>query len=176
MASDFDPIPTTDVPDWDLMGDPPPNIAVGAAPQIGSVPATLSNITSGDWSLMLDSTAAMLGFSSGLGNVVQGLADVDQCIRIILTTPKGTDPFRPTFACDLWQFLDLQINIATAHIVREVFEAITIWEPRVIIESVSVLPVLDGSAQSGAHLNVKLKWRLNLGATDLGLPGTLIVV
>ena len=48
--------------------------------------ATLADITSTDWSLMLDSTAAKLGLQSGLGNVVQGLADVDQCIAIILTT------------------------------------------------------------------------------------------
>jgi uncharacterized protein len=136
--------------------------------------ATLADITSTDWSLMLDSTAAKLGLQSGLGNVVQGLTDVDQCIAIILTTPKGTDPFRPTFGCDLWQYIDQPINIATAHIVREVFEAITTWEPRAIVESVAVAPVLDGSSQSGAHLTISVTWQINLGGAPAPKVTTVI--
>ena len=136
---------------------------------------TLADIVSGDWSLMLDSTAGG-GPGSGLGNVVEGLADVDQCIRIILTTPKGTDPFRPTFGCDLWQYLDLPINIATAHIVREVYEAITTWEPRAIVESVTVTPLLDETSQSGAHLNVVIVWQVNLGGAPAVSNTTLITV
>ena len=135
---------------------------------------TLADITSADWSLMLDTTAAALGLSTGLGNVVQGLADVDQCIRIICTTPKGTDPFRPTFACDMWNWLDKPINIARAHIVREVFEAIIIWEPRVTVLSVNVAPVLDGSPQSGAHLTVSVTWQINLGGAPSARVTTVI--
>ena len=58
---------------------------------------TLSDIKSADWSLMLDS----LGLpGSGMGKVVKGVDDVDQCIAIILTTPKGTDVLRPTFGTE----------------------------------------------------------------------------
>lgn len=136
---------------------------------------TLADITSGDWSLMLDSTAALpsVGLSTGLGNVVQGLADVDQCIRIICTTPKGSDPFRPTFACDLFNWLDKPIDLATAHIVRDVFEAIIIWEPRATVLSVNVAPVLTG-AQAGAQMTVSVTWQINLGGAPSARVTTVI--
>ncbi len=47
----------------------------------------LADITSADWSLKLDVPGEP---GSGIGNVVQGIADVNQCIRIIL----GPTPIR----------------------------------------------------------------------------------
>src|SRR5581483_8512823 len=99
---------------------------------------TLTDITSADWSLMLDQNSPSGLPGSGIGNVVQGVADINQCISIILATPHGSDPLRPTFACDLWQWLDAPINIARPHLVREIVEAITRWEPRVRVLSVVV--------------------------------------
>jgi len=122
---------------------------------------TLANIVSADWSLMLDATAGG-GPGSGIGNVVQGLGDVNQCVRIIMSTPKGTDPLRPTFAVDLWQYVDYPITAARAAIVREVTDAILLWEPRVNLISVTVAPVMDATSQSGAHLTVTATWRLKL--------------
>src|SRR5258708_39684476 len=106
---------------------------------------TLGDITSADWSLELDATAGG-GPGSGIGNVVQGVNDVHQCIQIILTTPKGADPLRPTFAVDLWQYLDAPINLATPAIVREVTEAILRWEPRGEVVGVTVAPMTDGTS------------------------------
>ena len=120
---------------------------------------TLQDIISADWSLALDIPGQP---GSGLGNVVQGAADVNQCIQIILTTPKGSDPLRPTFAADIWQYIDYPIDAATPAIVREVTEAITLWEPRVTLIGVSAAPVVDESTQSGAHLQVNVTWRLKL--------------
>src|ERR1700733_1365464 len=93
---------------------------------------TLADITSADWSLELDAPGEP---GSGIGNVVQGVNDVNQCIQIILTTPKGSDPLRPTFGADVWRYIDVPINTATPAIVREVTEAITLWEPRVTLVS-----------------------------------------
>lgn len=120
---------------------------------------TLNDITSADWSLTLD-TPGQPG--SGIGQVVQGTADVNQCIQIILTTPKQSDPLRPTFGAELWQYIDNPIDAAIPAIVREVTQAITLWEPRVTLISVMATPVLDGSVQSGAHFNVAITWRLKL--------------
>jgi phage baseplate assembly protein W len=120
---------------------------------------TLADISSADWSLALDGPGAP---GSGFGQVVQGTADVDQCIRIILTTPKGSDPLRPTFGADIWQYIDYPINAAIPAIVREVTQAITVWEPRVTLTGVKALPIADGSTQSGAHLEVRISWRLRL--------------
>jgi uncharacterized protein len=126
---------------------------------------TLSDITSADWSLELDSTAGGVA-GAGIGGVVQGLQDVNQCVQIILTTPKGSDPLRPTFAVDLWKYIDYPISAATPAIVREVTEAILLWEPRIDLLKVAVAPILDGSTQSGAHLSVSATWRLKLGSSS----------
>ena len=53
---------------------------------------TLADITSADWSLELGT----------IGGVVQGIADVEQCLGIIVTTPRGSDPLRPTFGANIW--------------------------------------------------------------------------
>jgi phage baseplate assembly protein W len=126
---------------------------------------TLADITSADWSLELDASGQP---GSGIGNVVQGLSDVNRCIRIILTTPKGSDPLRPTFGADVWRYIDAPINAAIPAIVREVTEAITRWEPRVTVVSIIATPVLGGDTQAGAHLNIAVTWRLKLSASGPG--------
>ncbi len=120
---------------------------------------TLADITSADWSLALDQPGEP---GSGIGNVVQGIADVNQCIRIILTTPKGSDPLRPTFGADLWRYLDAPMNSVIPAIVTEVASAITLWEPRVKVISAIAAPVFDASAQSGARLSLNVTWQLRL--------------
>jgi uncharacterized protein len=127
---------------------------------------TLADITSADWSLKL----------GAIGQVVQGLADVDQCIAIILTTPQGSDPLRPTFGADIWRYIDFPSNLAIPRIVSELTRAITQWEPRVKLVSVSAVPVLDDSSQSGAHLNVTLAWQLNLGTSASPTQTTSITI
>jgi phage baseplate assembly protein W len=114
---------------------------------------TLADITSADWSLKL----------GAIGQVVQGVADVDQCVAIILTTPLGSDPLRPTFGCDIWRYIDHPISEALPAIVRELTAALTTWEPRITLTGVNAAPVLDATTQSGAHLSVTVKWTLNLG-------------
>jgi len=128
---------------------------------------TLADISSADWSLALDAAGTP---GSGLGQVVQGEADVDQCIRIILTTPKGSDPLRPMFGADIWQYIDYPINAAIPAIVREVTQAISLWEPRVILTGVKALPVRDDSTQSGAHLEVRISWQLKLSTAGTAPP------
>jgi uncharacterized protein len=127
-------------------------------------------VTSGDWSLMLDQN---FGDGSGLGNVVQGIADVEQCLQIILTTARGSDLLRPDFAVDLIQYIDKPITQSLPHIVRDVSAAIAKWEPRVTLIAVSAALVTAGS-QAGAQLQVTIEWQLTLGGvvqtTTIGIP------
>ncbi len=123
------------------------------------------NIQSADWSMMLDATAGGAP-GSGLGQLVQGLADVEQCMVIILTTPKGSDPLRPTFACDLWKYVDRPIDQALPAIVLEVTDALTLWEPRITVVSVNAQVLTDGSSQSGAKLAVTVVWQLKTGGAQ----------
>ena len=99
---------------------------------------------------------------------MQGIADVNQSVAIILTTPKGSDPLRPTFAADLWQFIDYPMNSLLAAVVGEVTQALTMWEPRITIVSITAQPVIDNTIQSGAHLDVAVTWKLKLAANGGG--------
>lgn len=120
---------------------------------------TLTDIKSADWSLKLGS----------IGQVVQGVADVDQCVAIILTTPIGSDPLRPAFGCDIWRYLDHPISEALPAIVRELTSALTLWEPRITLLGITAAPVLDTTTQSGAHLAVSVTWQLKLsGGSSTG--------
>jgi uncharacterized protein len=127
---------------------------------------TLADITSADWSLAL----------GAIGEVVQGIADVEQCLGIIVTTPRGSDPLRPTFGANIWRYIDFPISLALPAIVSELTSAITMWEPRVTLVSVTAQPVFDGSSQSGAHLDVTLNWQLNLGAAPATVQTTTVTV
>lgn len=133
---------------------------------------TFAEITSADWSLALDTPGDP---GSGIGRVVQGAADVNQCIRIILTTPKGSDPLRPTFGADIWQYIDYPMDAATAAIVREATVAITLWEPRVVLVKVAARPISQSADQPGARMNVNITWRLKLAGALASASGVQTV-
>lgn len=133
---------------------------------------TLADITSADWSMKLDTPGEP---GSGLGRVVQGVDDVDQCIAIILTTPKGTDALRPTFGTEIWNFIDAPISEAGPAIVREVTQSITQWEPRVKVLSVRSAPVLE-TGQAGAQVEITISWQLDLGNMPAPAKTTTVTV
>jgi phage baseplate assembly protein W len=64
----------------------------------------------------------------------RGERDVDEAIRMILQTPIGERRMRPRFGCGV-QDLTFATNDPTTHgqIVREVREALGLWEPRIDI-------------------------------------------
>lgn len=103
---------------------------------------TLAEITSAHWQPALKRDG-----------VVEGVADIDQAIRVILSTPKGSDPHRPDFGSDLLLYLDRPIDQAIPHVVRESVEAIRRWEPR--CQLIKVIPSVDE-----AHLTLRVQWRL----------------
>jgi phage baseplate assembly protein W len=53
-------------------------------------------------------------------------------------TPKGSDPLRPDFALNIFDYVDKPVNSIRAPLVRDVIEAITRWEQRVTITKVSL--------------------------------------
>ncbi|APC14519.1 baseplate protein [Pseudomonas frederiksbergensis] len=94
------------------------------------------------------------------GEVVVGLRDIDQVIRILMTTPKGSDPHRPEFGSDLHLYLDWPTNRVTPHLVRETVDAIRVWENRVTVVQVQVL--IDE-----AQITVRVLWRVANGITQV---------
>ncbi len=102
----------------------------------------LSSITSLHWQPALRSE----------GQVVEGVRDIDQAIRLILSTPRGSDPHRPLFGSNLHLYIDWPVNRVTPYLVRESVDAIRMWEPRVDVVQVRVL--IDGS-----HITLQVKWQ-----------------
>lgn len=129
---------------------------------------TPANIVSQSWSLELDSTAGG-GSGSGIGGVVQGINDIHQCLKIIMTTQPGEDPFRPTFGVDLTEFLDQPVNSAKPGIISQINSALTKWEPRIIIQQIQVG---YNPSDNIAKLSVTVYWKPNLG-NNTTVPSTI---
>lgn len=98
------------------------------------MPTTLNDITSTDWSLSLETP----------DKVVQGLDDIRQCIYLILVTVRGQDPLRPLFGCGVLEKLDRPVNETIPEMIRDILEAVALWEPRV--EILEITHTLDVAA------------------------------
>jgi len=72
--------------------------------------------------------------SERIGEVVEGISDIRQCIGTILKTTKGSDPLRPLFGSDIWQYVDKPVNTAAPNIAYEILDALGKWETRIIIK------------------------------------------
>jgi uncharacterized protein len=82
--------------------------------------------------------------------LTSGGQDIEEAIRIILSTRPGERVMRPRFGCRAHELLFEPRNPTTISLLQEyVYEALRIWEPR--IELISVDVVIDG-AQDGALL------------------------
>ncbi|HET7078240.1 MAG TPA: GPW/gp25 family protein [Chloroflexia bacterium] len=65
--------------------------------------------------------------------------DIDEAIRIILSTAKGERHMRPQFGCGIHELVFAPNNATTAGLVESyVEEAIGWWEPRVEVLEVNV--------------------------------------
>jgi phage baseplate assembly protein W len=115
-----------------------------------TTPTPFTSITAAYWQPALGTSGA----------VVEGLRDIDQAIRIILTTPKGSDAHRPEFGSDIHLYIDWPVNRVTPHLVREAVDAIRRWETRVSV--VQVLVLVEDS-----RIVVRVQWRVADGVAQL---------
>jgi hypothetical protein len=74
-----------------------------------------------------------------------GPDDIDGAIRMILVTAPGERLMRPQFGCRIWQLMFEPVNANTLGLMAEaVRDALSQWEPRAVVEDVTVEPA-DGS-------------------------------
>jgi uncharacterized protein len=67
--------------------------------------------------------------------------ELEQAMRLILSTYPGERPMRPEFGCRLRDFVFESATVETAaRLNREVQTSLRRWEPRVDIEKVDVTP------------------------------------
>jgi len=58
--------------------------------------------------------------------------EVEQSVRLILTTRRGERPLRPRFGADLDRFAFEGLGLTTQNLIRrEVIAALSRWEPRI---------------------------------------------
>ena len=115
-----------------------------------TTPTPYTNITAAHWQPALGTS----------GEVIEGLRDIDQAIRIILTTPKGSDAHRPEFGSDLHLYVDWPTNRVTPHLVRETVDSIRRWETRVSVVQVQV-------SIDAEHVTLRVQWRVADGVPQL---------
>lgn len=71
----------------------------------------------------------------------EGVEKVQQAIRIVLETEPGERIMRPTFGCGLRRYLMQPNTVATRALIQnDVTRALSLWEPRIDLRSVTVLP------------------------------------
>ena len=111
----------------------------------------LNEITYVDWQVKMNT----------IGEVAEGVDDINQCIAIILLTRKGADPQRPTFGSEIYKYIDYPVNEAIPSIIRETTDTITLWETRIKVDSVTA--EIDNT-----NITIKVEWTLkdsNISAT-----------
>lgn len=98
----------------------------------------------------------MIGMDRRTGQPLSGVAHLRQSIEGILTTPLGSRRMRPEYGSQLRRYVDLPVNEGWKSAVQaEVARALGRWEPRLKLERVKVVAVLDGQvslALSGRYL------------------------
>ena len=85
-------------------------------------------------------------------------SELDQAIRIILSTSPGQRVMRPTFGCRLQELVFAPNDSETAAEARRfVEEAIGMWEPRVRIVTVNVGPDPDEASRLLIEVEYQVK-------------------
>jgi len=105
--------------------------------------ATLNNIKYADWQPKLNY----------IGEISEGIDDINQCIAIILMTPKGSVPHRPDFGSDIYKYIDYPVNEAIPNIIRETIDTIKKWEERIDINNVTASIIQE-------QVKIEIEWQL----------------
>jgi uncharacterized protein len=88
--------------------------------------------------------------------LVRREVELEQAMRLILSTYPGERPMRPEFGSRIRDYVFRPINIATiSELSRVVREALVRWEPRVDVEAVLVIPV----AGEEGMLHIDIQYR-----------------
>lgn len=90
--------------------------------------------------------------------LVSGNEDIEQSIRIILSTKPGERVMRPTFGCRAQELLFEPRSAATVSLLQEyVYQALRIWEPRIEVRQVRVINDDDQPGTLLAEIEYEIK-------------------
>jgi phage baseplate assembly protein W len=98
--------------------------------------------------------------------LASGEADVEQAIRIILSTAPGDRPMRPEFGCDIHEFVFDQADAATfGHMDRAIRRALDRWEPRISVTGIT----FDEAQDELGMLLVDIRYELRTSSSPRNL-------
>lgn len=107
-----------------------------------------------NWSLRVGRADPKTGeLRDTLGEIVFAIDDLDQSIANIILTPLGSVPINPLKGCDIMPYIDQIPDILIPNLTREIWDAITIWVKRVVLQKVEVVMV------GTAHFAARVFWR-----------------
>jgi phage baseplate assembly protein W len=92
----------------------------------------------------MDFVGAGIGFplrtdATGSIALVRGSREIEESIRLILSTAPGERPMRPAFGCGIDAFVFAPADSGTAGLIaEEVRRALDFWEPRIIVNDVNI--------------------------------------
>lgn len=129
---------------------------------------SIYDINTSNWQMSID----------GIGNVVENLEDIKQCIALILTTSRGSDPLRPDFGTDIYKLVDKPINVVAPTIVSQILEGIELWESRVKVKTIRytidsgtiVFDLMVDLIFSGEATQLKMLIETEQGSSNTVLP------
>ena len=88
----------------------------------------------------------------------EGKEDIEQAIRILLGTPRGSRVMRPDFGCGIHELVFQPMNASTlGEIEQSIREAIVRYEPRVTLEELVVRP---SEKDPRGQLDIDVKYRI----------------
>lgn len=89
--------------------------------------------------------SALVGLDRNAGRAMTGIEHLRQSIADILTTPVGSRVMRPDYGSHLPRVVDLPVNKGWISAVQaEVARALGRWEPRLKLQRITVVSVIDG--------------------------------
>jgi phage baseplate assembly protein W len=84
-----------------------------------------------NWPVDTDATGAIA--------LTSGPEELEQAMYLVLATAPGERPMRPEFGCRLQEFVFAPADAGTASLIAaEVRASLLRWEPRVVVEDVTV--------------------------------------
>lgn len=99
------------------------------------------------------------------GEIVSQLADLEQGIANLVYTPKGSVPTEPEKGCDLIPFMDRPPAVAVPNLLRELWEGLRAWHPRILVQEVKVEAV-QATENGLSRFRVPVFWFPVAGVVD----------
>lgn len=104
--------------------------------------------------------------ASGRLGYVEGAANIEQSLRILLLTALGERVMRPTFGCVAPRLVFAPGSVQYLRLLEtSVREAVRDWEPRVTLDDVAAEALRDDET----HVNVSIAYRIRGSNTKFNL-------